>query len=165
MPELDADAHSCGALQQAVLLTTNLPVRFAALVGRLSADASDALCERLRVPNEFSELGRLVCLHHARCHSANSHRAEDLFLTLELCDALRRPERFELFLRACEADARGRLGLNHGPYSQADKLRSALNAARDVDVKALVQRFPAPQDLGPAIRAARIAAITALPPP
>jgi tRNA nucleotidyltransferase (CCA-adding enzyme) len=49
---------------------------------------------------------------------------------LENTDALRRPERFESFLLACEADARGRTGLEDRSYPQGDYLRTALAAAR-----------------------------------
>ena len=42
-------------------------------------------------------------------------------------------ERFEQFLLACEADARGRLGLEKEPYPQADILRKALAASLEVD--------------------------------
>ena len=45
--------------------------------------------------------------------------------------ALRRPERFEAFLLTCEADARGRLGLEDRDYPQADYLRRALKLAPD----------------------------------
>ena len=46
--------------------------------------------------------------------------------------ALRQPERFEAFLLACEADARGRLGLEERDYPQADYLRRALAIAGEV---------------------------------
>ena len=48
-------------------------------------------------------------------------------------DGLRQPERFEEMLLACEADARGRKGLEDRSYPQADRLRAALRAARGVD--------------------------------
>jgi tRNA nucleotidyltransferase (CCA-adding enzyme) len=44
---------------------------------------------------------------------------------LEKTDALRRPERFAALLLACEADARGRAGLEDRPYPQALILREA----------------------------------------
>jgi tRNA nucleotidyltransferase (CCA-adding enzyme) len=44
-------------------------------------------------------------------------------------DAFRRPDRFEEFLLACEADFRGRTGFETLPYPQGDLLRRALAAA------------------------------------
>lgn len=177
-PEIDTGVHTLMVLEQAAKLSPHPAVRFAALVHDLGkalsphpplhtgheaagAELIDNLSARLRVPNEFRELGVLVSLQHTRCHRANRHEAEDLFLTLELSDALRRPERFELFLLACEADARGRLGLENEPYPQSAILRSALAAAKSVDIKAIVAEHKAPQALVPAIRAARIAAVAA----
>lgn len=177
-PEIDTGVHTLMVLEQAALLSPSPVVRFAALVHDLGkalsphppmhtgheaagADLIAKLSERLRVPNEFSELGILVSTQHTRCHRANKHEAEDLFLTLELADALRRPERFEFFLLACEADARGRLGLEREPYPQSGILRGALAAAKKVDIKALVAEHKEPQVLAPAIRQARVAAIAA----
>lgn len=177
-PEIDTGVHTLMVLEQAAKLSQSPAVRFAALVHDLGKalsphppmhtghEAAGAgliaqLAERLRVPNEFSDLGILVSLHHTRCHRANTHEAEDLFLTLELTDALRRPDRFELFLLACEADARGRLGLEQQPYPQPGILRNALAAAKRVDVKALVERYRDPQSLAPAIRQARVDAVAA----
>jgi tRNA nucleotidyltransferase (CCA-adding enzyme) len=177
-PEIDTGVHTLMVLQQAAQLSPSPAVRFAALVHdlgkalsphpplhtgheELGVDLIRKLSERLRVPNDFNELGVLVSLQHTRCHRANRHEAEDLFLTIELSDALRRPDRFELFLLACEADARGRLGLEREPYPQASILRQALAAAKRVDIKALVDAHKDPQTLAPAIRQARIAAIAA----
>lgn len=177
-PEIDTGVHTFMVLQQAALLTRSQAVRFAALVHDLGKATSphpplhtgheergalliEQLAARLRVPNEFSELGKLVSLQHTRCHRAGTHGAEDLLLTLELSDALRRPERFDLFLLACEADARGRLGLERQPYPQAALLRKALAAAKGVDVKALVAAHEDSQSLAAAIRQARSAAIEA----
>ena len=47
-------------------------------------------------------------------------------------DGIRRPGRFEDFLIACEADARGRKGLEEQAYPQAEILKCALHAARTV---------------------------------
>ncbi|HEY0963698.1 MAG TPA: HD domain-containing protein, partial [Pseudomonadales bacterium] len=177
-PEIDTGVHTLMVLEQAARLSPLPIVRFAALVhdlgkalsphpplhtGHEAAGAGliESLAVRLRVPKDFSDLGILVSLQHTRCHRADRHEAEDLFLTLELCDALRRPERFGLFLLACEADARGRLGLENAPYPQAGILRGALAAAKAVDIRPLVAEHTNPKALVPAIRAARIAAIDA----
>jgi tRNA nucleotidyltransferase (CCA-adding enzyme) len=177
-PEIDTGVHTLMVLEQAAKLSPLPSVRFAALVHDLGKALSphpplhtghedagakliEALSARLRVPNEFSELGVLVSRYHTRCHRANLHEPEDLFQTLEVNDALRRPDRFALFLLACEADARGRLGLEHEPYPQAGILRDALAAAKSVDVKQIVAAHEDPKALAPAIRTARVAAIAA----
>ena len=77
---------------------------------------------------------------------------------IEAVDALRRPERFEEFLLACEADARGRAGLENQPYPQANVLRAALNAARKVQTEDL-QGTAKGAELGKQLRERRIEAI------
>jgi len=84
--------------------------------------------------------------------------------TLQGLDALRRPERLELFLLACEADARGRAGLAERPYPQAAFLKRALAAARAVEVRPLVDRGLTGEALGREIERLRIEAIAALEP-
>jgi len=80
-----------------------------------------------------------------------------------MTDAFRRGERFERFLLACEADARGRgPEFRAAPYPQAALLRSALAAASAVRLPPEVLA----QEKGPIIaerlRAARITAIRSL---
>jgi len=174
-PEIDTGIHTLMALEQAASISTNTVVRFAAMVHdlgkaatpmdlwpahtgheQLGAKLIEAMSQRLKVPNEHRELGIMVSLHHTRCHRANSHTAEELYTTIEVTDAVRRPQRFELFLLACEADARGRLGLETEAYPQADILRAALVAAKQTDIKPLVALHTNPEALGAAIRQARI---------
>ena len=77
---------------------------------------------------------------------------------IEAADAFRRPERFEKFLITCEADARGRKGLEDRDYPQADYLRRAFEAAKAVDAAAIAGQH-AGGDIPGAIRRARVAAI------
>lgn len=173
-PEIDTGVHTLMVLEQAALLTPDPLVRFAAVVhdlGKGSTPASlwpahkgheeegatliEALSLRLRIPNDYRDLGKLVSLWHTRCHKALKHSAADLLETLEKTDALRRTERFEQFLLACEADARGRLGLETRPYPQRALLQAALAAARSIDIPALARQYSNPQQLAAAIREAR----------
>jgi tRNA nucleotidyltransferase (CCA-adding enzyme) len=48
---------------------------------------------------------------------------------MERADAFRRPERFAQALLACEADSRGRTGLEQQPYPQRHYLLAARDAA------------------------------------
>jgi tRNA nucleotidyltransferase (CCA-adding enzyme) len=82
---------------------------------------------------------------------------------LEATDAFRRPQRFERFLLACEADARGRGPEKLAtPYPQADLLREARVVAADArpDPKSL-ESATGPQ-IGERWRAARIDALRGL---
>jgi tRNA nucleotidyltransferase (CCA-adding enzyme) len=87
---------------------------------------------------------------------------------LERCDALRRPERFELILLACEADYRGRLGWEERDYAQAARWRAMLAAVRAVDAGAIAREgrrraVAIAQAIAQATSARRVEAIKRLP--
>ena len=116
----------------------------------------------LRATDTTQLLALMVAEHHGNVHRAAELRDATVLSLLERTDALRRPERFEQFLLACEADSRGRKGLESRPYPQADFFRAALAAVKPV--------VPTPEDIqtlkGPQIAASlhqrRLAAIGAL---
>ena len=179
-PEIDTGVHTMLALAMAARLSREGTVRFAVLTHDLgkadtppdrlpnhpgheerSALRIDELCDRLRVPNEYRELALLAARHHGNAHRAHELRPATVLDLLEKTDAFRRGERFELFLTACEADARGRTGLESREYTQARLLREALAAARPI--------VPSEDDLShdgatiaQRLRQRRVAAISAL---
>ena len=160
-PEIDTGVHTMMVIDQAARLSDKLTVRFASLVHDLgkaltpadilpghhghevaSLPLIRALCARLRVPNECRDLALLVAEHHTKIHRVAELRSNTIIKLFEQCDALRRSDRFEQALVACEADARGRLGLEDRDYPQADTLRGYLRAAqtvkpRELDLSAL----------------------------
>jgi len=89
-------------------------------------------------------------------------RASTVLKLLEATDALRRPERFEEFLRACEADARGRAGLQGQPYPQAEYLRRARSAAAAAALSESERAGLSGAAIGERLRAKRLEAIGAL---
>ena len=150
-PEIDTGVHTMMALRISARLSDKVAVRFAVLTHDLgkattpkhtlpshrgheerSVGLLNELCERLPVPRRFRELAEAVARHHGSVHRAAQLRPATIYKLIEAVDGLRRPQRFEDFLLACEADARGRLGLEERPYPQAGILRSALAAAREV---------------------------------
>jgi tRNA nucleotidyltransferase (CCA-adding enzyme) len=80
---------------------------------------------------------------------------------IEGIDLFRRPERLQPFLLACEADARGRTGLEDKPYPQADIFRCAFEAAQSVDTATIAEQDKDAKGdvVGEKIRKARIVAI------
>jgi tRNA nucleotidyltransferase (CCA-adding enzyme) len=150
-PEIDTGVHVMMALQCAVRLGASTPVRFAVLVHDLGKAATpqnlwpshhgheeagvgliEALAARLRVPNEHTELALLAARYHGLVHRALELKPATILTLLEKTDALRRPERFRALLLACEADARGRSGLEERAYPQADFLKRAGEAVAAV---------------------------------
>lgn len=174
-PKIDTGIRNFMVVEQAAMLSSDPLVRFAALLQdvakgaipesqwpnlhgheQLGTDLVDPICQRLKAPNEFRDLARLTSLYHTHCHRAASHDAKTLMETLELTDAHRKTERFENFLIACEADARGRLGKENDPYPQADILRSALAASYEVDITAIMAEGFKDADFGIELKKRRI---------
>jgi tRNA nucleotidyltransferase (CCA-adding enzyme) len=155
-PEIDTGLHVMMVLDQAEKLSTDLDVRFAALVHDLGKGNTPksklpshpgheirgvklirGLSERLPVPNACRDLGLLVSEFHTHVHRAFELRPKTVLKVLERTDAFRRPDRFERFLLTCEADARGRGGLEDRDYPQANFFRGAFGAANSIDAGAV----------------------------
>ena len=178
-PEIDTGVHTMMALTQAAALTAGARARFAALMHDLGKGATPRsewprhigheergvslikdLCQRLRVPNDFRDIAVLVSRYHLHCHRAAELRPDTLLKTLEALDVFRKPERLELFLQACEADARGRTGFEAQPYPQANVFRNAYVAARAVELAQLGNaKILSGRAIGQALYAARVIAI------
>jgi tRNA nucleotidyltransferase (CCA-adding enzyme) len=147
-PEIDSGLHTMMVLEQSAKLSDDVDVRFAALVHDLgkattrqselprhyghevrSVKLVNSMSGRLPVPRACRELGVLVAEFHAHCHRAFELKSSTILKVLQRVDAFRRPERFEKFLLACEADARGRTGFEDREYPQADYFRRAWREA------------------------------------
>jgi len=183
-PEVDTGVHVMMVLDMSARLAAALPARFAALMHDLgkgvtpadilprhygheakSAALLEAICERLRVPTDCRDVARLVARFHSDIHRVEQLRPETRLTVLERCDALRRPNRFDLILLACEADYRGRLGWEERDYPQAVLWRAALAAVRAVDAGAIARDTAAradPQAIARNIEVARIDALREL---
>jgi len=79
--------------------------------------------------------------------------------TIEKLDGRRKPERYEQFLIACTADARGRSGFENTAYPQADYYRTALKLIKSVDIKALHDQGFKGQEMAQAIHKARLSTL------
>jgi tRNA nucleotidyltransferase (CCA-adding enzyme) len=150
-PEIDTGLHVMMVLEQAESMSNDLEVRFAA---RLIRDVA----ARLPVPRACRDLAMLVAEFHTHVHRALELRPKTILSVLEKTDAFRRPDRFEQFLVTCEADARGRAGLENRRYEQAGYLRGALAAASAVDAGAIAKKVD-DRKIPAAIRRARKKAI------
>ena len=156
-PEIDTGIHTMMVLTQAAKLSNDPKVRFAALVHDLGKGITpkdewpkhiahesrgvplvEALCDRYRIPNEYRELAIIVTKYHLHYHRAAELRDNTFLETLEALDAFRRPERFELFLIACEADSRGRTGYEEQEFEQPGIYRKVFKAALAINAKELV---------------------------
>ncbi len=177
-PEVDTGVHVMLALRYSADQGASTTVRFAVLMHDLGKALTsperwpshrgheeagvpvvEALCARLKVPNGFRDLAVLTARHHAIVHRAAELRSTTVLKLLEATDAFRRPERFEEMLAACEADARGRTGLEAHPYPQRDYMRQARAVAAAVSLGESEHQGLAGFAIGERIREKRLAAI------
>jgi tRNA nucleotidyltransferase (CCA-adding enzyme) len=119
----------------------------------------EEVCARLRAPGAFRDLALLVCELHLRCHRLIEARPSTLMKLIEDAGLLRRPDRVQDFVRACEADYRGRKGLEDRSYPQGDRLQAALRAALAVRARDIATQGLDGVQIGELLRKARIKAI------
>ena len=180
-PEIDTGIHTLMVLEQACLLSEAGDVRFAALMHDLGkgttpksewprhlaheargADIVKKVCQRLRIPNEYRDLAERTARFHLHYHRALELKPATVVKTLEQLDAYRKPERFEKFLLASEADARGRTGYENKDYPQGNYLRQALTVTKDIDIDELRSLGYENMALANKIREVRIKAVATL---
>ncbi len=177
-PEIDTGIHTMMVLRQAARLTNDRTVRFAALTHDLGKGETPpellpghrghekrsirlvrAMSKRLRIPREYRDLAVRVAEFHCHCHRALELKPSTILKVIEALDAFRNPARFEKFLLACEADARGRKGLEENAYPQADVFRNAFQAAAAIGAADVADDGLSGRELGEQIRQLRNAAI------
>jgi tRNA nucleotidyltransferase (CCA-adding enzyme) len=177
-PEVDTGVHVMMVLDYAASQNYSLPVRFAALTHDLGKGTTPQdilprhigheersvhllrnVCNRLRVPNDCRELAHIVAKYHGKVHRAEEMRPDTLVRLLQDTDAIRQPERFREFLRACESDSRGRTGFENRPYPQAERLLKVLDAATSVDAGAVAKQFSEPEQIRQKVYEARVEAV------
>ena len=183
-PEIDTGIHTLMALQQACILSNDKTVRFAALchdLGKgataketwpshhgheqLGVDIIKATCKRLKVPNDFKDLAVITSNYHLHVHKVFELNPKTIIKVLERADAFRKPERFNLFLLACQADFQGRKSFEDREYPQTEFMQKALNSVKNIDIQAFKEMGLKGQDMAEAIRKARIATISKLEKP
>lgn len=176
-PEIDTGVHTLMCVEAAARLTDDSVTRYAVLlhdVGKGVTDRAkwpshhghDALgvplvkeiTRRLGVPREFAKTAEAVCKYHTLQHRVLSLRPATVLRLLTGLDAIRRPQRFERFLTACLADARGRTGYEDCDYPQNEYLERMLAAVNSVDAGELLRDKPE-ADAGELIARGRIDAI------
>lgn len=177
-PEIDTGVHTLLVLEQAARLSTDTAVRFAALVHDVGKGLTppelwpkhpdheargvplvEDICARYRVPKAFRDLAVLVTRYHLHYHRAAELTPGELLDLFEAVDAFRRPDRFEQFLLACEADSRGRPGYENADFEQPRLLRAVLAAAAAIRGGDLAREGLRGEALADELRRRRIAAI------
>lgn len=177
-PEVDTGVHMMMVIDYAAKQNFSLPVRFSALMHDLGKGTTPVdilprhighevrsvallkdVCKRLRVPNDCKELAHIVAKFHGKLHQVGKMRPNTLLEFLIELDAIRQPARFNDFLKACEADSRGRTGFENCAIPEADLMLKALDAALRVDAGVVASAFSEPERIRIAVYEARLAAV------
>ncbi|QYR52927.1 multifunctional CCA addition/repair protein [Lysobacter soyae] len=179
-PEVDTGIHVELVLQQAARIAPGDDrIGFAALVHDLGKGVTPkselpkhvmheqrglplvkAVCERLRVPVRHRQLALSVCKEHLNVHRIFELKDSTVIELFERNDAFRDPERIDAMAKVCEADNRGRSGLQDQPYPSGDELRRLFAAASAVRAADVAEGLSGPA-IGEAMRKARIQAVAA----
>ncbi|MEY3882747.1 MAG: hypothetical protein RLZZ379_25 [Pseudomonadota bacterium] len=180
-PEVDTGVHIMLVIDYAASQHYSLPIRFAALMHDLGKGTTPAdvlpkhigheersfnlvreVCKRIKVPNDCKELAQIVAKFHGKLHQSLQMKPSTLLSFLIELDAIRQPARFKDFLKACEADARGRTGLENCPTLAADLMAKVLEAASSIDAGAVAKEFTEPEKIKTAVFGARLDAVNRL---
>ncbi len=184
-PEIDTGVHLVRALDYAANKMFQLPVRYGVLAHDLgkgstprrawpdhgghemkSVRLAERMSARLKIPLDCRDAGRLVARWHGVVHAAREQTPSALLDLMTAADALRRPERLDMLLEACECDALSLPGRGD-IYPQAQFVRDALSTVKSVDAAAVAKRAKsgvakkpiAIDAVAKAVRAARLKAL------
>lgn len=182
-PEIDCGIHTLMVLKQACRLSTDIAVRWASLLHDLGKGLTRddllpshhgheqsgeklviQLNKRLKTPNEFKDLSRLVCVYHTHVHRAFELKPQTMLKFFNNIDLWRKPERLQQILIACKADSRGRTGFEEVEYPQLEYITKLAQACLDVTAKQFIEQGITGKEIGEAIAQKRIEIIESLKP-
>lgn len=183
-PEVDAGLHTQMVCDMAAQLAPgNALIGFAALthdLGKALSPKEDlpkhigheksgleplaVLCQRFKVPIEYRNLAEIVCREHLNIHRLDEMKASTVHDLIARCDGFRKPERIDQLGLVCEADKRGRLGLQDEAYPSRALLNKFHAAAMSVTFKDIDSTGLQGLQISEAMRRERIKAIASAMP-
>ena len=178
-PEIDTGIHTLMALKAATKLTDCEAIRFAVLVHDVGKAITPedvlpshsghekrglplvkAICDRLTVPNKHRQLAMSVTEFHLHCHRALELKPATLLKLFQSIGAIRSPDKLIDFLTCCEADIKGRAGLEDAAYPSKDYLLAALEAVSQADISDLVAQGISGAEIGKQLNQRQIQHLT-----
>jgi len=150
-PEVDTFIHVKMALRIATALSVDPRVRFATLVHDLGKGLTPKdelprhinhekngvelvrqVAERFNVPDDWAWLGMVTSRWHLEVHRSLKARAGPSIKLIVKAEFLDKPDLFNAFLLACEADKRGRLGMEEDPYPQVAYMKEVYKVVESI---------------------------------
>ncbi|ASQ45036.1 multifunctional CCA addition/repair protein [Legionella clemsonensis] len=180
--EVDSGVHTLMVLENAVKLSTEPIVRFAALVHDLGKGVTPMaewprqvqheirgvaiirdLCTRLRIPADYRKFAEMVSRFHLNIHRFFELKPGTKIKILEQTDAFRRPQLFEKLLLVCEADAKGR-GAGKKDYPQAKNWHYLLKECAKISPQVFIAQGYQGEAIKQALHQKRVACAEQLEP-
>jgi tRNA nucleotidyltransferase (CCA-adding enzyme) len=156
-PEVDTGIHVMMVIDQAAKLSQDIAVIFAALCHDLgkgttpadvlpqhighearSIELTQQLCQRLRVPKDIHNLAVKVAEYHTHMHLLMELKPKTILKVINALDAYRKPEQFEQYLLASEADFRGRPGYEDADMPNIERFKRCYEVSKAIDVKPII---------------------------
>ena len=156
-PEVDTGIHVMMVIDQAARLSKNIAVIFAALCHDLGKGTTPAavlpqhighearsigltqqLCLRLRVPKDIHNLAVKVAEYHTHMHLLMELEPKTILNVIDALDAYRKPEQFEQYLLASEADFRGRPGYEDADIPNIERFKRCYEVSKAIDVQPII---------------------------
>lgn len=153
-PEFSKNKEGFKALERAAQRHAEAIVCFAVLFHTLDTNSIRAITKRYHLPKDYHALALLVANEYQNYDKVSSKIPEEQLCMLERLDALRRPERLNLFLSACEIIAD-----NSADSQNSQILRHAVVAAKSVNVQDLVLQNTPGETIKKELRKRQIVAI------
>jgi tRNA nucleotidyltransferase (CCA-adding enzyme) len=156
-PEVDTGIHVMMVIDQAAKLSQDIAVIFAALCHDLgkgttpadvlpqhighearSIELTQQLCQRLRVPKDIHNLAVKVAEYHTHMHLLMELKPKTILKVINALDAYRKPDQFEQYLLASEADFRGRPGYEDADMPNVERFKRCYEVSKAIDVKPII---------------------------
>lgn len=138
----------------------------------MGVDVVDSFAERLRVQRLWRELASSVTRLHLQFHRAGELSPGKIYKLLKTVRAERDQNFFDMFIKACQADAMGRGDVRDQAKRDAFRtsaekktlasemiLRRSLLAVQSIDLKSILERHAGKPSIGEIIMAEKILAV------
>tara|TARA_B100000700_G_scaffold57935_1_gene62909 strand:+ start:30370 stop:31941 length:1572 start_codon:yes stop_codon:yes gene_type:complete len=160
-PEIDTGVHTMMVLQQAKKIDPqNLNVLWGALLHDLGKGETPKevlpqhllhekrgvniiknFATRLKMSSSNANISMLTSRYHTHVHRSFDIQPKKIWSLFKKTDAFRKPERFRDILKICEADAKGRTGLENKPYPQREFLNNILENVLNINNKNIIEKI------------------------
>ncbi len=175
IPELDqlfdtkTSSARISSLKQACQLTPKATIRFGCLTHRLDADPDinikrlEALSARLAIPKVFRDLAIALGRDQILCEGIQTLSAEKLLELIERQGALKRPEKLQDFLTACEAESRSKKTCPT-PYPPTAYIHKAIALCQQVQASDIIKEGFSGKIIGEKLHERRVDKLISLTP-